>query len=222
MADEQELFIKGDTDGEYAPFTPPTFAEQIPEEHREALDGIEDLGGLAEKYVTLKSAQPVIPEEYELPEIPDELNPDQQALDDFVLVAKELGLTQAQVNKIIEFDLNRADKYQQQALKAHEELIANNESLMKSRWGANYDSNKEMASSGLRKVLKTFKDGDKIEEELTSSGFLDQPSVMRLFRKIGQVTSEDVFRPHDAAPVDDRPLGIDGRPRLKYPSMGDT
>jgi len=230
MADEQ-LFIKGDTDGEYTEFTPPTFADSIPEDHREneIFQDVKDVSGLAVKHVTLagelaemKSAQPVIPEQYELPTIPEGIQADEQAMTDFTVLARELGLTQESFNKIVDFDLARAERYNTEAEKAHNKAIADGEATLKTRWGGEYETNRELASSGLRKVLGAFDDGKDIEKELAASGFLNIPSVMRLFRKIGVATSEDVFIKKDQPSSDEVPRGPDGKPRLSYPSMEDT
>ncbi len=230
MADEHELFVKGDTDGEYVAYEQPTFADQIPEDHRESevFKEVTGVGDLAEKHVQvsgelaeLRSAQPTIPETYEVPDISEDIR-DDKAIEGFSEMAKDLKLTQAQFDKIVEFDLDRADRYTSESKEDHEKMIEANEKVLKERWGTKHAENKEAASSGLRKVLGSFEDGEDIEKELTQAGFLDIPSVVRVFRKIGIATGEDVFKKGDISPTDDTPVGPDGRPRLKYPSMGDT
>lgn len=227
MADELELFVKGDTEGEYVQYEQPTFTDQLPEDLKESetFKEVANVGDLAQRHVQisgeladLKSAQPTIPETYEVPDIPEEIK-DDKAIEGFNGLAKELKLTQEQFNKIIEFDLDRADRYTAESKEAHEAMIAANDKILKERWGTKYDENKEAASSGLRKVLGAFKDGEDIEKELTESGFLDIPSVVRVFRKIGIATSEDVFTKADTPPGEDIPRGADGQPLLDYPSM---
>ena len=228
MADEQELFVKGDTEGEYVRFEQPTFTDQLPEDLREneSFKEVTNVGDLAERHVNtvkelteLKSAQ-TVPEQYEVPEIPEGIPKDDQGIKDFSALAKDLGLSQDTFNKIIEFDLARAERYSKGLDEFNQKALEDGEKALKDKWGPAYETNKEQASMGLRKVLGAFKDGEEIEKELKESGFLNLPSVVRVFRKIGVATSEGVFIQKDTSPdTDDIPRGKDGRPILTYPSM---
>ena len=205
MADDTQLFTKDDTSGEFAEFTPPTFAESLPEAHREnemftGDEGIKNLSGLAETHVNtvkeltdLKSAQPVVPESYTAPQIPEGANVDETAITEFSALAKEIGISQDAFDKIVAFDLARAERYNSDFDRSLEESKLAAENALKDRWGAGYEANKEQASAGFRKVLQSFDDGDEIEKSLAKTGFLDNAEVMRLFRRIGEKTGEDVF-----------------------------
>ena len=235
MDNETQYFTKDDTSGEYVEYQRPTFAERLPEAHREneAFKGMDNLGALAETHVStvtelndLKSAH-AVPDEYTTPQAPEGVNVDETAIKDFSALAKEVGITQAAFDKIIAFDLARAERYMTDAGKAHDEAVLAAETALKERWGVGYEANKESASAGFRKVLKAFKDGDEIEKSLAATGFLDNPEVMRLFRKIGDVTGEDVFVIGTQAPAStemERSKAT-GQPILDYPKSqmpGDT
>lgn len=231
MADEIQLYTQDDT-GAYVEYTPPTFADSIPEGLRENehFNEMQSVGELAERHVStvnelteLKSAQSV-PEQYEI-SIPDGVPKDEQGVTEFSALAKDLKLSQNQVSKIIEFDLARAKRYQEEFEKESEKSwkkhIKDGEEALKNKWGINYEENMALSSSGLARVLGTFEDGEEMEERLKKTGFLNLPDVVLLFNKIGAVTSEDVFKRGTPSPTDTVPLGPDGRPRLRYPSMGD-
>ncbi len=202
MDEGTQYFTKDDTSGEYVEYTSPTFAERLPEAHREneAFKGMENLGGLAEAHVNtvkeltdLKSAQPVVPESYTAPKIPEGSNVDDQAITEFTALAKELNITQDAFDRIIAFDLARAERYNGDFERSLEESKLAAENALKERWGTGYETNKEQASAGFRKVLGSFEDGDEIEKSLAKTGFLDNAEFMRLFRRIGEKTGEDVF-----------------------------
>ena len=229
MAD-QELFTKGDTEGTYELYTPPTFAESLPETHREnemftGDEGIKDLSGLAETHVNtvkeltdLKSAQPTVPDSYTTPTIPEGVNVDETAMSEFTALAKEAGLTQEVFDKIIAFDLARAARYDGDFQKSLDASKLAAETALKERWGTGYEANKEQASAGFRKVLGSFDDGDEIEKSLAKTGFLDNSEVMRIFRRIGEKTGEDVFvRGTQASGDEEIKRGPDGKPILTYP-----
>ena len=229
MDNETQLFVKDDTGEGYVEFQSPTFAERLPEAHREnemftGDEGIKDLSGLAETHVNtvkeltdLKSAQPIIPESYTAPQVPEGINVDEQGLKDFSALAKEIGLTQAGFDKAIAFDLARTERYMKSAGDSHDAAVLAAETKLKEKWGTGYDANKEQASAGFRKVLKSFEDGDEIEKSLKATGLLDNPEFMRMFRRIGQVTGEDVFVRGSQSPGDEGiKKGADGKPILTY------
>lgn len=228
MDEGTQYFTKDDTSGEYVEYTSPTFAESLPEDHREneAFRGMENLSGLAETHVStvkeltdLKSAQPTIPDEYTAPQIPEGVNVDETAITEFTALAKELGITQDAFNKIVAFDFARAARYDGDFQKSLDDSKLAAETALKERWGAGYEANKEQASAGFRKVLGSFDDGDEIEKSLASLGFLDNSEFMRLFRRIGQVTGEDVFVRGTQSPASKEMerAKATGEPLLDYP-----
>jgi hypothetical protein len=218
---ENTLFIKDDT-GEFKEYTPPSFVESIPEDLREHFEGVEDVGTLAKQHVELKQSLPTVPEEYEI-KFPDDFQFDEAVLDEFKGLAKELKLPQETVDKFIEFDINRAAKFNEmvQEMVAKEEKAAAEAkeaavNSLKDLWGAKYEPNKEVASAGFRAVLSSF--GDEAEDIEKSLGdFTDNPYFLRLFHKIGEVVSEDVFIKPDRQPAKEHTLP-DGTPSLTYPN----
>ena len=229
MAD-QELFTKGDTEGTYELYTPPTFAESLPETHREnemftGDEGIKDLSGLAETHVNtvkeltdLKSAQPTIPDEYTAPQIPEGANVDDQGITEVMALAKELGITQDAFDKIIAFDLARGTRLDAAFDKSVVDTRASDKAWLENRWGTKYEINSEQASAGFRKVLGGFEDGDEMEKALADTGLLDNPTFKRIFRLIGEKTGEDVFvRGTQASGDEEIKRGPDGKPILTYP-----
>jgi len=134
-----ELYTKDDTSGEYTQYTAPAFHDRLPEDLRENehLKGVEGSAGLAQSYVDLKSAQPVVPEEYGF-EAPDGIKIDDTGLEGFRPLAKELGLSQEAFDKIVAFDLERAKRFDedwQKSIKVAQEATVTE---LKKEWGDAY------------------------------------------------------------------------------------
>jgi len=220
MSDELQLFTKGDTEGEYVEYTAPGFVDGIPEDLREGVGEIGNVGDLAKGYVDLKSAQPIIPEspeKYEMPDIPEGQTVDEKAATEFKGIAHKMGLTNEQVKAIVAFDLSRAARYDKDFDSEMEKEKETATNALKDRWGTDYEAGRERANKAFGMVINALKDGPQLKEKLDRMGLLDIPEVLVVFETIGSKISEDVFKTgQPATGTEDIPRGQDGLPMLDY------
>lgn len=120
-----------------------------------------------------------IPDGYALGEIGDE----------FKSVAKELGLTQEQAQKLIDLDVKRANAQTEAVHRATAE------------WQAQSKADKEFGGDALeqnvgiaQKALNTF-GTDALKTLLQQTGLANHPEVIRAFYRAGKAISEDRFVP---------------------------
>lgn len=220
MADEVTYYTQDDTGG-YVEASLPSFHESLPEGIRdhEALKD-KDPAVLAQEYVDLKTSLPQIPETpdaYELPEIPEGLPVDQEAMTGFKTLAHELKLTPEQVQKIVEYDFQRAQRYVEADKQATED--AANE-IRKSREAANAALNKEWGAGKeakmelVAKVKQRFIPEDTLKE-WDESGLSDNPVFIKFLAEIGDAMDEDrLILPNQRS--HEIPRTADGRPILRY------
>lgn len=215
MAEDTILYTKDDTSGEYVEYTAPSFQDRLPEDLKgnEVLGDFSNSIDVAKAYVDLKSSLPQVPDDYEIANLPEDIPVDRQGIDDFKALAKELGISQEAFSKLIEFDLERAKRIQQEFSSVQEQAKAEAEASLKKEWGTDYNTNMEIVS----KAIRTFIDED-IEKKLADAGFMDNPDVAKVFLRVGKAISEGTFIPGQQIPP-----GIEtdeyGRPMLSFPSM---
>lgn len=227
MDGEQVLYSKNDT-GEFEEYTPPSFQESIPEDLREheSLKEITDLGTLTKSYIDLHSAQPLRPENpsaYEIA-VPEGFPIIEEDLNAFKEAAYETGLTQEQfkgvMNHYLEREKRLADQYRADIEKHREESLKQ----LKMEYGDAYEAKAKSASDFLLALSEKL-GGDKVDafrKWLDDTKFGDDPMVIRLLATAAELISEDAFIQGDKRlPEGQRPMGQDGKPRLKFNSMGD-
>lgn len=196
MSDDVTYYVKDNTSGEYVEAqlpSPPAFHETLPEDIRgnEALKEISDAPTLAQKYIEARSKVPVVPgaaNDY-LFEFPDGFSADENELTGFQELAHELGLTQDQYGKALNFQVQRELRI---AEALNNQMAASRtaaEDSLKKEWGVNYDQNLELA----KQVFKRFSD-DATTQFMEDTKFGNNPQVLRLFHQIGTVLSEDVLK----------------------------
>lgn len=131
------------------------------------------------------------PESYEPFTLPEGASIDPATNDKLVALAKELGLTQAQAQKIADLG---AEQSQQFAKRQQEQFTKANE-----EWINATRTDKEIGGDKLQETLATAKKAldafgtPELTELLNGSGFGNHPEVIRLFAKIGKSVSEDGF-----------------------------
>jgi hypothetical protein len=222
MADEVTYYTTDDT-GAYVEAELPSFSDSIPEEIRDSehIKGYGDAGAMAQALHDLKSNTPQIPETadgYTLPEMPETIQADTEALDGFKALAHELKLSQAQVEKIVNFDIERAKKYNELDTKSAEEAV---EAIKKDREAAQAALDKEWGATKATKMelvaqVKTkFLDEDTIKK-WDKSGFSDDPALIKLLGDFGASIGEGQLRLKDDGKPGEIPRGPDGRPILQY------
>lgn len=116
---------------------------------------------------------------------------DGEAGQKFKSMAKEMGLTQEQAQKLVDFDAGRAVKAQEeQTSKLHKASFDWLEAAKadKEIGGANLETSVAVA----KKALDTF-GSPELKQMLQLSGLGNHPEVIRAFNKIGKAISEDGF-----------------------------
>lgn len=132
-----------------------------------------------------KDEKPVVPEKYEFkaPEGVEQLDP--QALAVFEPIAKELGLSQEQAQKLVDI----YPQIQQQQAEAWSKQVTD--------WGDQVKADKEIGGDKLtasvgqaQKALDQF-GTPALRDYLESSGLGNHPELVRAFAKVGKMMSED-------------------------------
>lgn len=167
---------------------PTDWKAALPEEMRESLKDFESVEDLAKAFAEAKAERDV-PESYEfnVPEESKELF-DQSVADSFSEVAKEQGLTQKQLDRLLQWDMNRtkvlAESYQ-------EKLEAGMKGLQ-AEWGARFNENLGLAKKGMRADIVP----DDLRKDLTENpAYGNHPGLIKLLAAIGERLDEDSFSP---------------------------
>jgi hypothetical protein len=155
-----------------------------------------------------KPSTPEVPEKYDL-QMPDGVDLDTAAADEFTAIAKDLKLSQADAQKLAGVAANM----QLRQAKVHAEMVKGWEDQSKADTefgGDAFDQNVAVA----RKAIDTF-GSPQLKELLNTSGLGNHPEVIRAFFKAGKAISEPNFRASGTrAPVPE----ADPAKRL-YPNM---
>jgi len=133
-----------------------------------------------------KATEPEVPESYEFA-MPEGVQLDKTAAEEFTVIAKELKLDQATAQKVADVG---AKMVQRQA-EAHVKLVET--------WTEAVKTDKEIGGDKLaenlgvaRKALEAFGTPE-LKDVLNSTGFGNHPAVIKAFYKIGKAISEDRF-----------------------------
>lgn len=127
-----------------------------------------------------------VPETYEFT-MPEGVELDATAADEFKVIAKEAGLDQATAQKVADIGAKMA----QRQTEAHTKLVES--------WVESVKTDKEIGGDNLaenlgvaRKALDTFGTPE-LKDVLNATGFGNHPAVIKAFYKIGKAISEDGF-----------------------------
>lgn len=130
--------------------------------------------------------QPTVPESYEF-KMPEGVELDSKAADEFSAIAKELKLSQADAQRIADV----AVKMQQKQAETHAEMVKG--------WADSCKTDKEFGGDNLqqnlsvaRKAIDTF-GSPELKAMLNSTGMGNHPEVVRFAFKAGKAISEDSF-----------------------------
>jgi hypothetical protein len=133
-----------------------------------------------------KTEEVKVPDSYEL-QMPEGIELDKAAADEFTTIAKELKLDQAAAQKLADI----AAKQAQRQVEAHTRLVET--------WVEQVKSDKDIGGDKLeenlgiaRKALETFGTPE-LRDVLNASGLGNHPEVIRAFVKAGKAISEDRF-----------------------------
>ena len=136
-----------------------------------------------------KQAAPPDPSAYALT-MPEGFNDDHKA--QFVDMAKEMGLTQEQTQKLIERSAKiNADTQAAQVVARNEQVDAWNAALKadKDFGGTAFDSNVQYALAGLKHIDA---DGE-LTKMLDSSGYGSNPTVLKALARLGRDLNDDTI-----------------------------
>jgi hypothetical protein len=127
-----------------------------------------------------------VPESYDL-QMPDGIELDKAAADEFTAIAKELKLDQTAAQKFADIGAKMA----QRQIEAHAKLVET--------WTEQVKTDKELGGDKLdqnlgiaRKAIDTF-GSPELKELLNSTGLGNHPEVVKLAFKVGKAISEDGF-----------------------------
>jgi len=147
----------------------------------------------AEREAAEAKAKTEVPEAYAEFKIPEGVQADTELLAEFSAVAKELGLTQDQAQKLVDLqaktaiaDTTARQQQLDQALAAQSERWANEIKNDPELGGAKFDSTIATAV----KAMQAF-GSPELRQLLNDSGIGNHPSMVKLFHSIGTSISED-------------------------------
>ncbi len=133
-----------------------------------------------------KPTEPVVPESYEL-KMPEGVELDKAAAEEFTAIAKELKLDQAAAQKLADIGAKMATRQAE----AHAQLV--------DAWTEQVKTDKEIGGDKLeenlgvaRKAIDTF-GSPELKALLNSTGLGNHPEVVKLAFKVGKAISEDGF-----------------------------
>lgn len=155
------------------------WSDELPESYRESFKSYESFDALQG---ALKG--PEIPETYVLPE---GVEIDQEVFDAFAPIAKEMKMSQAQVDALIKFDAERSQSLPDKLLQAAEDQMEEGLAKMQSELGKEkYDA----AVAGAKRVVKAFGD-DATKQWMEETRMGNHPVLIAFLSKIGEALSED-------------------------------
>lgn len=134
------------------------------------------------------------PEKYEPFTVPEGVTFDPKAVEAFQAKAKELGLSQDQAQKLVDFQSEAVKVAQDTNKKNFEDLQKEWSDQTKKDLGANADKELAFAAAGRDKFAT-----EGLRSILNDSGLANHPEVIKMFITIGKAISEDGFVPGAAA-----------------------
>lgn len=157
--------------------------------------------------------KPVVPEKYETFKIAEGMSLNQESLKSFSPLAKELGLTQENAQKVVDMGaklVQDAANQQKSTLEA-----------MKAEWAESTKKDSELGGDKLQanietavKARNTF-GSEGLNKILDESGLGNHPEVIRFFRNVGKAISEDSLVTDKSNPAKET-----SEAELLYPGMG--
>ena len=134
--------------------------------------------------------KPVVPEKYEF-KAPEGVTLDSKAVEGFTPIAKELGLTQEQAQKLVDFyggQLGGLAQAQAAAKQAEVDKWASDAKADPEIGGANFDANVSTAMKAIARFGSPA-----LKEMLVESGLGNHPELVRFCMKVGASISEDTL-----------------------------
>lgn len=136
-----------------------------------------------------------VPESYDFKnvQLPEGYEFDEELADEFSSVAKEIGLSQAKANKLIEFSPKFADKINAKIAETFKEAQANQIKAYKTM----LNTDPEIGGAKLKEALQNANEAynafmtDEAAELLAQTGLNNHPAIVKVFMEIGKQVKED-------------------------------
>jgi hypothetical protein len=129
------------------------------------------------------------PENYGDFELPEGMELDEKAMEQFVPIAKELELSQEQAQKLVTLYSNQ--------IKAQVDAQEETYSTIRTDWVKEVKADKEIGGEKFnenvataREAVKTF-GSDELTDMLNTTGLGDHPAVVKFFYKVGKAMKDD-------------------------------
>lgn len=150
------------------------------------------------------------PEAYEF-KVPEGMTLDQKVVEEFTPLAKELGLSQENAQKMVDLYASQVQKFHQAQLDNWRNTLdewASSVKADKEIGGENYDTSVRHARAAIQKF-----GGQELRDVLNASGMGANPELVRVFARIGKAMAEDqiVLGGKESGPTDVA--------KILYPSM---
>jgi len=162
-------------------------------------------------------------EEYQFDDVqlPESLSQLREYDSEFKNLFHNLGLTPSQAKfahkGIMDMILTQGKRNAELAEKYQREIS----DTLRTEWKDSYDANIELARRGIRKAGELSGMSEQLIKFMDDSRLGDNPMFIKMFHAIGKAISEDTalgaggqFKKEE-----ERPTTLDGRPRLRFPSM---
>lgn len=154
------------------------------------------------------AAKPVVPEKYEL-QLPEGMTLDEPAFAEFSAVAKEIGLTQEQAQKVAAVQIAREQKSAEETAK----VIADWDKA--SQKDAEFGGDKFTANLAIAKRgLDAFATPE-LKGMLGKYGLVNNPEILRYFYRVGNAIGDDKVIRQNSATTGEKSLAKTLYPHLK-------
>jgi len=187
----------------------------LPEDIRDdpSLKPIQNVDGLAKSYVhsqkMLGSDKVVVPGKYAEPDewrqffhkagLPQEVNDyditskgeevDDEFFEDYKKASHKAGVLPSQAQEMFNWYLDKAKNELDSQDREQQDTIESSIRTLKTDWGSSYDARVRAAQA----AVQHFGD-DNLREYLDSTGIGNDPSLIKVFSKIGETLSDDNFK----------------------------
>jgi hypothetical protein len=154
----------------------------LPEDVREDFKGYASMDDLLADLKQGKEARADIPADGDYKVfVPEGLTEDENLSTAFKGIAKEVGLTQKQVDKLVDFNNARV----LQGLEAAKAMEAKGREFLQKQWGDNYEANVALADKGIEAFGTQA-----LVDILEQSGLKGHPAITHHFASLGKAISE--------------------------------
>ena len=225
-----DTLLGGETGGDPAgqapppaadPGTPTGFMSTLPEDIRghEAFGRFKDSADgsdMAKHYLEIVGKVPAVPDSpdgYEV-KVPEDMKINPERIAAFKQLAHKQGLTQDQVNAIVDENVATGQASAESRAAKIEEVRNKSINGLKDEWGPSYEENVDLA----RKAINAA--GDKsFVDFLNNTRLGDNPTVIKFFHGLGKLISEDAFlKGKNSPPTTTQERGPGQSARLSFPN----